>query len=83
MLSRRIKTMANKKRLKATLFDLHVFMNEKGDIEMEIQSVSPEDFSEAMDSGVPYYEGTYKVASLIRFLRSIGEEVQQKAGRYI
>ena len=75
--------MANKRKLKATLFDLHVFMNDKGDIELEIQSVSPEEFTEAMDSGMPYYEGTFKVASLIRFLRSIGEEVQQKAGRYI
>jgi hypothetical protein len=75
--------MANKKRLKATLFDLHVFMNEKGDVELEIQSVSPEDFTETMDSEMPHYDGTYKVASLIRFLRSIGEEVREKAGRYV
>jgi hypothetical protein len=75
--------MANKRKLKATLFDLHVFMNDKGDIELEIQSVSPEEFTEAMNSGMPHYEGTFKVASLLRFLRSVGEEVQQKAGRYI
>jgi hypothetical protein len=75
--------MANKRKLKATLFDLHVFMNDKGDIELEIQSVSPEEFTEAMNSDMPHYEGTFKVASLLRFLRSVSEEVQQKAGRYI
>lgn len=75
--------MANKKKLKATLFDLHVFMNDKGDIELEIQSVSPDEFSKAMDLGMPEYEATYKVASLLRFLRSVGEEVREKAGRYV
>ena len=75
--------MNKRKKSKATLFNLQVFLNENGDIELETQSVDPEVFIQTMEAGMPSYEATYKVASLIRYLKSINEEIYEKSGRYL
>ena len=75
--------MNKRKKSKATLFNLQVFLNENGDIELETQSVDPEVFIQTMEAGMPSYEATYKVASLIRYLKSMNDEIFEKSGRYV
>jgi|TARA_E500000318_G_scaffold76513_1_gene71123 hypothetical protein len=75
--------MSQKKKSKATLFNLQVFLNENGDIELETQSVDPDTFIKTMEAGMPSYEATYKVASLIRYLKSINDEVYDKSRFYL
>ena len=75
--------MNKRKKSKATLFNLQVFLNENGDIELETQSVDPEVFIKTMEAGMPSYEATYKVASLIRYLKSINDEIYERSGRYV
>jgi hypothetical protein len=36
-----------------------------------------------MEKGLPEYEGTFKVASLLRYLKSMGDEMMDKSNRYI
>lgn len=68
---------------KATLFDLHVFMNDRGDIEIETSRVDPDEFAAVVNRDMPYYEATYSVASLIRFLNEMGDEIRERARRYV
>jgi hypothetical protein len=75
--------MNKRKKYKATLFNLQVFLNENGDIELETQSVDPDTFIKTMEAGMPSYEATYKVASLIRYLKSVNDEIYEKSGRYV
>jgi hypothetical protein len=75
--------MSKNKKTKALLFNLTASMNDKGDIELEVDSVNPEDYIRTMEAGMPSYEGTYKVASLIRYLKSMSEEILEKSGRYV
>jgi hypothetical protein len=75
--------MSKNKKTKALLFNLTASMNDKGDIELEVDSVNPEDYIRTMEAGMPSYEGTYKVASLIRYLKSVSEEILEKSGRYV
>ena len=72
----------SKKLKKCTLFDLHYYISEKGQIEIEMSSVDPDDFRDAMESGFPEYEGTHKVASLLRYLNSMGNEMREKSRHY-
>ena len=73
----------SKKLAKCTLFDLHFFLSEKGQIEIEMSSVDPDVFRDAMENGFPEYEGTHKISSLLRYLNSIGNEIRETAKRYI
>ena len=57
------------KKAKAELFNLTCFMNTNGHIELDYQAVDPEEFVKTMERGFPEYEGTFKVASLVRYLR--------------
>tara|TARA_A200000159_G_scaffold135519_1_gene134646 strand:- start:223 stop:450 length:228 start_codon:yes stop_codon:yes gene_type:complete len=75
--------MSKNKKTKALLFNLTASMNDRGDIELEVDSVNPEDYIRTMEAGMPSYEGTYKVASLIRYLKSVSEEILEKSGRYV
>ena len=72
----------SRKLAKCTLFDLHSYLSEKGQVEIEMSSVDPDDFRKAMEKGFPEYEGTHKVASLLRYLNSIGSEIRETSKRY-
>jgi hypothetical protein len=58
-------------------------MNDRGNIELDMDSVDPEQFSRLMEKDLPQYEGTFKVASLLRYLKSVGDEMMEKSSRYI
>jgi|TARA_Y100000114_G_C11727652_1_gene311839 hypothetical protein len=74
--------MSNK-RPKAELFKLTATLNDKGNVELDMDSVNPDQFVSLMEKGLPEYEGTFKVASLLRYLKSMGDEMMDKSSRYI
>ncbi len=73
----------NKKRPRADLFKLTAVMNDKGNVEMDMDCVNPEHFIRAMEKGMPSFDGTYKIASLVRYLKSMGDEAIEKSSRYV
>ena len=68
---------------KAELFKLTAHLNDKGNVEMDLECVDPDQFARLMEKDLPQYEGTFKVASLLRYLKSVGDEMMKKSSRYI
>jgi len=71
------------KKPRADLFTLTCKLNTDGNVELEYSSVNPDDFAREMENKFPQYEGTFKVSSLIRYLRQTGDEVMNNSGRYV
>ena len=71
------------KRPRAELFKLTACMTERGNIELNMDAVNPDEFVKIMEQGMPQYESTFEVANLIRFLQSMGNEMIEKSGRYV
>ncbi len=71
------------KKPRADLFSLTCKLNTDGNVELEYNSVNPDDFAREMENKFPQYEGTFKVSSLIRYLRQTGDEVMNNSGRYV
>ena len=71
------------KKPKAELFSLTCRLNTDGNVELDYESVNPDEFVGTMEHGFPEYEGTFKVASLIRYLKEVGDEVLSNSGRYV
>ncbi len=67
----------------ANLFRLELNLLRDGNIEITCDSVRPEDFERSMNQGMPEYEGSHSVASLIRYLRSVGDEAVEKSKLYV
>ena len=71
------------KKVKAELFTLTCVMNTEGHVELDYQAVDPDEFVKTMEQGFPEYEGTFKVASLVRYLREMGDDVLNNSNRYV
>ncbi len=71
------------KKHKANLFQFTAYLNQDGNVELVWDSVSPEEFESTMNKGMPEYEGSHSVASLLRYLQSMGDEMMDKSSRYI
>ena len=71
------------KKHKANLFQFTVYLNQDGNIEKTWDGVPPEEFESTMNKGMPEYEGSHSVASLLRYLQSMGDEIMDKSSRYI
>ena len=71
------------KKHKANLFQFTVYLNQDGNVELVWDSVSPEEFESTMNKGMPEYEGSHSVASLLRYLRTIADEAMQKSSTYL
>ena len=71
------------KKPRADLFTLTCKLNTDGNVELEYSSVNPDDFAREMENKFPQYEGTFKVSSLIRYLRQTGDEIMNNSGRYV
>ena len=68
---------------KAQLFKLEANLLTNGNIELTYDSVRPEDFERTMNEGMPEYEGSHSVASLLRYLRTVADEAMQKSSSYL
>ena len=75
--------MQFKSKVKAKLFSLEAYMNKDGNVEMNYEAVKPEDLERELNSGLPMYNGTSQVASLLRFLRKMGDEIMDVSRNYI
>ena len=71
------------KKHKANLFQFTAYLNQDGNVELVWDSVSPEEFESTMNKGMPEYEGSHSVASLLRYLQAMGDEIMDKSSRYI
>ena len=68
---------------KAQLFKLEANLLTNGNVELLYDSVRPEDFERTMNEGMPEYEGSHSIASLLRYLRTIADEAMQKSSTYL
>ena len=59
---------------KAQLFKLEANLLTNGNVELLYDSVRPEDFERTMNKGMPEYEGSHSVASLLRYLRTVADD---------
>jgi hypothetical protein len=72
-----------KSKVKAKLFSFEAFLNRDGNVELLSDAVDVKEFEKTMNTGLPMYEGTYKIAKLIEYLRSNAKEIMDKSGRYL
>tara|TARA_R110000803_G_scaffold44687_1_gene94499 strand:- start:294 stop:509 length:216 start_codon:yes stop_codon:yes gene_type:complete len=68
---------------KAKLFSLEANLLQNGNVELEWDSVDPDLFEKTMNQGMPEYEGSHSVTSLVRYLRTVGDEVMEKSRTYV
>ena len=68
---------------KATLFSFSVYLRQDGKLELDKQSVRPDEFQKEMDAGVPDYDGAHSIASLLRYVNSVTDEMIEKSSRYV
>jgi hypothetical protein len=68
---------------KAQLFSLTAHLRQDGNVEINKESVRPDDFQKEMDVGIPEYEGTHSITSLLRYLNTCADEIIEKSGKYI
>jgi hypothetical protein len=71
------------KKHRANLFQFTAYLNQDGNVELVWDGVPPEEFEATMNKGMPAYEGSHSIASLLRYLRSMGDEMMDKSSRYI
>ena len=68
---------------KAKLFSLEANLLNNGNVGLVWDGVNPDEVEREMNLGMPLYEGSHSVASLIRYLRTVGDEVMEKSRRYV
>ena len=68
---------------KATLFSFNVYLRQDGNIELDKQSVRPDDLQKEMDAGVPDYDGAHSIAALLRYVNSVTDEIIEKSASYV
>ena len=69
--------------MKATLFSFHMYLRQDGNIELDKQSVRPDELQKEMDAGVPDYDGAHSIASLLRYVNSMTDEMIDKSSSYV
>ena len=66
----------------AELFSFKAYLDQNGKVDIRMESVNPEDLIRVMENGIPEYEGTFKLASLVRYLKKTGDEMINKSSIY-
>jgi|TARA_R100000388_G_scaffold35664_1_gene27805 hypothetical protein len=69
--------------MKANLFSFNVYLRQDGNIELNKQSVRPDELQKEMDAGVPNYDGAHSIASLLRYVNSVTDEIIEKSSSYV
>ncbi len=65
------------------LFSLRMGLTRTGDVKMEMDYVDADLFTKTMDESVPEFQDTFKIASLLRYLKVKGDEIMDKSNGYI
>jgi hypothetical protein len=58
-------------------------LRQDGKVELEKQSVRPDELQKEMDAGVPDYDGAHSIASLLRYVNSVTDEMIEKSSSYV
>ena len=66
----------------AELFSFKAYLNQDGKVDIRMESVNPEELIRVMEHGLPQYEGTFKLASLVRYLKTAGDEMINRSTIY-
>ena len=66
----------------AELFSFKAYLNQDGKVDIRMESVNPEELIRVMENGLPEYEGTFKLASLGRYLKTTGDEMLNRSTIY-
>ena len=74
--------MSNKSK-EANLFTFQANLKQNGTIELIWEGVKPEEFESTMVNGLPEWDGSHSTASLLRYLRSMADEMMEKSRNYI
>ena len=61
---------------------MEILFNQDGKVDIRMESVDPEELIRVMENGIPAYEGTFKLASLVRYLKETGNEMINKSSIY-
>ena len=69
--------------MKANLFSFNVYLRQDGNIELQKESVRPDELQKEMDAGVPDYDGAHSIASLLRYVNSVTDEMIDKSRQYV
>ncbi len=69
--------------MKANLFAFNIYLRQDGKVELEKQSVRPDELQKEMDAGVPDYDGAHSIASLLRYVNSMTDEMIDKSSSYV
>jgi hypothetical protein len=72
-----------KKQHKANLFSFNAYLDQNGNVELIWDGVPPDKFEAVMNEGMPEYDGSHSIASLLRYLRSMADEMMDKSNKYI
>ena len=67
----------------AELFSFTAYLDQNGKIDMRMESVNSEEFIRAMERSIPDYEGTFKVAAHLDYLRKTGNEMINKSNDFV
>lgn len=65
------------------LFTLQCGLTKNGDVKLEMDYVDPDVFADTMKQEAPDFDGTFQIASLLRYLKTAGGEVMEKAYGYV
>lgn len=65
------------------LFTLQCGLTRNGDVKLEMDYVDPDVFTDTMKQEAPDFDGTFQIASLLRYLKTAGNEVMEKAYGYV
>ena len=69
--------------MKANLFAFNIYLRQDGKVELEKQSVRPDELQKEMDAGVPDYDGAHSIASLLRYVNSVTDDMIEKSSSYV
>jgi hypothetical protein len=68
---------------KAKLFNFEVNLMQDGKLELLCDCVNPEEFEKTMNNGLPEYDGAHSIATLLRYVKSMSDEIIEKSGKYV
>ena len=66
----------------AELFSFKAYLNQDGKVDIRMESVNPEELIRVMEHGLPQYEGTFKLSSLVRYLKTTVDEMLNRSTIY-
>jgi len=71
------------KKVTANLFKFEANLLQDGNLELLMNSPDEREVENLLASGVPEYDGAHAVASVVRYLKTMGDEMMEKSRNFI